>query len=104
MTHGAILREFPMRGELQGLLIGEDPSSLGPNGQDPHFELHHNVKGLKQEDSGSVSYIVETSLTAHLNSAVEFKPLEIRLYGDSETKGAIIGKTLHTADGREKPV
>jgi hypothetical protein len=32
MKHGAILREFPMRGELHTMLIGGDPMSLGPNG------------------------------------------------------------------------
>jgi hypothetical protein len=104
IAHGAILREFPMRGELQGLLVGGDSSSLGPDGKDPHFEMHHKVKGSKQEESGSISYTVESSLTIHLNANVKFKPREIRLYGDSETTGAIISKTLHTADGKEQPV
>jgi len=104
MQHGAILREFPMRGELQGYLIGDDPSSLGPDGQDPHFELRHQIKETKLEENGSISYIGETSLTAHLNTDVKFSPKEIRFYGDSETRGAIIRKILHTADGKEKPI
>lgn len=33
IPHGAILKEFPLRGELQCLLIGGDPSSLGVDGR-----------------------------------------------------------------------
>ena len=104
MTHGTILREFPMRGELQGSLIGGDPSSLGPDDQDPHFELHHQIKESRLGENGSVSYTIETSLTANLNADVKFKPREIRFYGDSETTGAITSKTLHKANGKEMPV
>ncbi len=104
MTHGAILREFPIRGELQGLLIGGEPSSLGPNGEDPHFEISHELKDLKLAEDGSLSYTVATSYKASINTNVQFRPREMRLYGDSETKGAILGKTLRTAGGEETPV
>lgn len=104
IKHGAILREFPIRGELQGTLVGGDPSSLGPDGQDPHFELHHDIKGSKLGENGSLSYKIETSLKMHLNTDVRFRPKEIRLYGDSETTGTILSKTLRTADGKEKPI
>jgi hypothetical protein len=104
MKHGAILREFPMRGELQGLLIGGDPSSLGPNGQDPNFELSHQIKTSKLEEDGSVTYVFETNMKLNVNPAVKFKPSEMRLYGDSETKGEILKKILHKADGTDIPV
>jgi len=93
-----------MTGELQGLLIGEDSSSLGLDNQDPHFELHHQIKGSKLGENESLSYEVETSMTAHLNAGVKFQPKEIRLYGDSETTGAITRKVLHKADGKETPI
>jgi hypothetical protein len=104
VTHRAILREFPMRGELQGSLIGGEPSSLGADGQDPHFELYHQVKELKLGEDGSATFTVVTSLTASIGPGVKFKPREIRLYGDSETSGAILSKTLRTTDGKETPI
>lgn len=104
MTHGAILREFPTRGEIECSLIGGDPSLLGPDGEDPHFELHHRITGLTIEDDGTLSYDGESSLTAHLNPRVKFSPREIRFYGDSETTGAITGKSVRTADGKETPI
>jgi hypothetical protein len=104
IPHGAILREFPMRGELQGILVGGDTGSLGPNGQDPHFEMYHKVKGSKLEENGLISYTFETSLTIQLGANVKFKPKEIRMYGDSETTGAIVGKTLHMPNGKETPI
>ena len=51
MKHGAILREFPMRGELHALLVGGDPMALGPNGQDPHFELGHNLRKTESKEN-----------------------------------------------------
>jgi len=104
VTHRAILREFPMRGELQGSLVGGEPSSLGPSGQDPHFELYHQIKELKLGEDGSATFTVVTSLTASIGPGLKFKPREIRLYGDSETSGAILSKTLRTADGKETPI
>jgi hypothetical protein len=104
IPHGAILKEFPLRGELQCLLIGGDPSSLGVDGEDPHFQLVHDFKELKSNEEGSVTYTVSTSLTAKIGPNVQFRPQEIRLYGDSETKGAILSKTVQTADGKETPV
>ena len=104
MTHGPILKEFATRGELQCLLVGGDPDHLGPNGQEPHFELHHNIRETKTGENGAVSHKIETSFTAHLSANVAFKPCEIRLYGDSETTGSIISTTLRTANGRETPL
>jgi hypothetical protein len=104
MTHGPILREFPMKGELHGVLVGGDPNSLGPDGQDPHFEIHHQIKELRLGENEKPSFKGETSFTTHINANVKFQPREIRLYGDSETTGAIIDKTLHTADGKEIPL
>lgn len=95
--------EFPVRGELQGLLIGGDPSSLGPNSQDPNFELSHQIKASKLEVDGSVTYVFETNMKLNVNPAVKFRPSEMRLYADSETKGAIM-KILHKADGTDIPV
>jgi len=63
-----------------------------------------NVKGSKLRENGSLSYNVETSLKMHLNPDVGFQPKEMRLYGDSETTGAILSKTLHTADGEDMPI
>jgi len=104
MAHSAILREFPMRGEVQILLIGGEPSSLGPNGKDPHFELSHELKDLKLTEDGSVTYTVATSLKACINPNVQFRPRETRLYGDSEIKGAILSKTVRTAGGEETSI
>jgi hypothetical protein len=101
MEHGAILREFPMRGELQGLLTGGDPSSLGINGQDPNFELSHQIKASKMEEDGSVTYVFDTNIKPNINPIVRFNISEIRMYGDSETKGAILKKIIHKADGRD---
>lgn len=104
VTHGPILREFPMRGELQGSLVGGEPSSLGPDGQDPHFELHHEVKELTLREDGSTTFKGTTSLKPSLGSGVTIKPREIRFYGDTETSGAILSKTLTSADGKETPI
>lgn len=105
VAHGAILREFPMRGELQGSLVGGEPSSLGPDGQDPHFELNHEVKELKVREDGSTTFTVNTTMSKpSVGPGVTPKLREIRLYGDSETSGAILSKTLRSADGKETPV
>ncbi len=104
VAHGAVLREFPMRGELQGLLVGDDPNTLGPVNEDPHFEMHHEIQTAKLEENGSVTYTYETSMTTHVNTNVKFKLKEMRLYGDSETTGAITTKTLRTANGKEIPI
>lgn len=103
IKHGLILREFPMRGELQGVLIGGDPSSLGLGGQDPNFEISHKIKSTKLEEDGSVNYVLETSMKLNTNPTVQFRRSEIRIYGDSETKGAILKKILHKVDGTEIP-
>jgi hypothetical protein len=97
MTHGKILREFPMRGELQGYLIGGTPTSLGPDGQDPHFELIHNIKKIKSEESGAITTTFETSFKTCINKGIQFQQTELRFYGDSETSGEILNTTLHKA-------
>jgi hypothetical protein len=93
-----------VRGELQGLLIGGNPSSLGPKEQDPSFEISHQIKESKLNEDGSFSYVFETCMKLNVNSAVKFKRLEMRLYEDSETKGAILNLTAHKADGTDRPV
>lgn len=104
MKHGSILKEFPMRGELQGVLVGGDPSSLGPEGEDPHFELHHQITRSSIKENGTLDYKGQSSFTAHLNPKVKFTPKETRFYGDSEMKGKITSKTLVTANGKETPI
>jgi len=101
MSHGAIFKEFPMRGELQCVLIGGDPSFLGADGKDPHFQLIQDLKELKSEEDGSVTYTVSTSYTARINHNVKWRLQETRLYGDSETKGAILNKTIRRKNGTE---
>ena len=101
MKHGAILREFPMRGELHTLLLGGDPMSLGPNGQDPHFELGHNLRKVESNKDGKMSFTVDSSFTARLNNNVQFGPVELRLYGDSETSGEITDKVFKKAEAIE---
>jgi len=93
-----------MRGELECVLIGGEPSSLGSNGEDPHLELSHELKDLKLAEDGSITYTVATSLKASIGANVQFRPQEIRLYGDSETRGAILGKTVRTQTGEEGPI
>ncbi|MFQ5999155.1 MAG: hypothetical protein ACE5J6_00120 [Candidatus Bathyarchaeia archaeon] len=36
--HKPILKQIPLRVELRGKLIAGDPDSLGPDGEDPHFD------------------------------------------------------------------
>jgi len=101
MSHGAILKEFPLRGELQCVLIGGDPSSLGANNEDPHFRLFYDFKELKTDDDGKATYTMTTSLTARISPTVQFRPQELRMYGDSEITGAILSKTVRRGDGTE---
>lgn len=104
LTHDEILREFPTRGELWCSLVGGDPLSLGPNGEDPHFELHHQITGSIINENGTLSYDGQSSFTAHLNPNVIFLVHELRFYGDSGMSGEITSRTLRRASGEEVPV
>jgi len=101
MTHGAILKEFPTRGELQGVLIGGDPPSLGPEGEDPHFEIDHQLTGSSVMVNGTVSYQGDTSFKVHLNPEAKLERGVVRLYGDSETTGKIMRISLIRASGKK---
>lgn len=98
MKHGAILREFPMKGELHASLVGGDPMSLGPNGQDPHFELGHSLRKTELKDNGKTSFTVDSKFTAQLNRNVQFERVELFFYGDSETSGEITDKAFKKAE------
>lgn len=104
MTYGIILKEFPARLELQCWLVGGEPPSLGPDGQDPHFELNYEVTETKLGENGSLTYNVDYSFKAVTNPNVQWRPQETRLYGDPEIKGVILSKTVRTAGGEETPI
>jgi len=105
VAHEAILREFPIRGEIQGILIGGDSASLGQDGQDPYLEIHHRLTGSRiNEATEAVDYDGETTFTARFASNVSLKSPEIRFYGDSQTAGTMRGKTLRTANGKETQI
>ena len=101
MKHGAILREFPTRGELHTFLVGGDPMSLGINGQDPRFELGHNLRKTEANKDETISFTIDTSFKPQLNEGVKFDTVELRLYGDSESSGTILGTGLQKPDARE---
>jgi hypothetical protein len=98
IKYSTILREFPMRGELRGLLIGGEPDVLGLNGQDPHMEIHHEIKEATIED-GKPTYTFKTSFTAWIAANVQFRQTEYLLYGDSESTGQLIDSTLIRKSG-----
>jgi hypothetical protein len=102
MKHEAILREFPMRGELHALLVGGNPMSLGPNGQDPHFELGHNLRKIESKENGKISFTFDSSFTAQLQSGVQFERVELWFYGDSETSGEILNRAFKKAEAIEE--
>ena len=72
----------PIRIEVIGTLIGEDPYKLGPDGQDPHLKPKHTT-------DGDISFTVTSTFTAHLNDNVKISLHEVRFYGDREIKGRI---------------
>lgn len=88
------MREFPLRGELHALLVGGSPTALGPNGQDPHFELGHNLKKVELAENAKISYTIDSSFTAKLNNDVKFEQVELWFYGDSETSGQIFSESF----------
>ena len=104
MAHGAILKEFPIRGELRAILLGDNPSLLGPKGQDPHFELSQNIRRTELQEKTMTSTI-DTTFKAQLNVGVQFDQLELLLYGDAETSGTIISKEFTKGENKlEVPV
>jgi hypothetical protein len=102
MKHGAILREFPVRGELHAFLVGGNPMSLGANGQDPHFKLGHNLRKIESKENEKVSFTIDTSITAQLNNGVQFERVELWFYGDSETPGEILNSSFKKAEAIEE--
>ena len=104
IKYKTILKDVEMRGEVQGLLIGGEPDALGPNGQDPHFGLRHELQTTKLSEDGKVTSTIKTSLDTYIANNVQFKQTDFRLYGDSEMTGEITEMTLHKADGRNIPL
>jgi len=100
VKYPTILREFPMRGEVQGFLIGGEPDALGPDAQDPHFGLRHEIRATKLNEAGDVTSTVKTSLDTYIAKNVQFKLTEFRLYGDSEMKGEIT-ENFHKVDKKK---
>ena len=61
-----ILPDVSFRLELQGLLIGGQPDSLGPDGQDPHFEIRQEITSVSLTNDGKPTF--ETKLCLKLLS------------------------------------
>lgn len=84
-----ILERVPTRLELHGTIIGGKPDSLGPEGKDPYFEPKPPVINWKVSKDGTPTFTVEFSFVARLNSNVQWRKGEVRIYGDEETRGEL---------------
>jgi hypothetical protein len=88
IPYKGILEKVPLRVELEAILVGGEPESLGPDGQDPFFEPKHAILTFKTFPD-KVTFETTSEFTAHLNLNVKWRPREIRIYGDKEVNASI---------------
>ncbi len=104
MNYRGVFEVTPLRVELEATLVGGEPESLGPEGEDPHFEPIHKVIGLTSSEDKVVAR-GKSSFKARLNPSVKWRPREVRFHGDPGIKGSItkasVGKKNETGDTSE---
>jgi hypothetical protein len=99
IKYSTILREFPIRGELRGLLIGGENDALGLNGQDPCMEIHHEILKTTIDEKEKPTYTFKTFFIAQIGTNIQFRQTELLFYGDSESTGQVTDRTLIRKSG-----
>lgn len=89
VPYKVILEQIPLHIELEAILVGGVPESLGIDGKDPFFEAKHEGFTIIQSDK-EVTLKVTSNFTARLNPEVKWRPIQVRFYGDPEVTGSIV--------------